>query len=105
MKTTKTLILIVTATLSGAALAQQTPNLDKREAKQQARIDQGVRSGQLHRREAGRLEAREAKLNADEAAAKADGKVTPKERTKLQAEANRDSRRIYRQKRDAQKQN
>lgn len=79
-----------------------TPNLDKREANQQKRIDQGVASGQLTAREANRLDKREAKLAADEAAAKSDGKVTPSERRKLQHEANRDSKAIYKQKHNQQ---
>ena len=39
---------------------------------------------------------------ADEAAAKADGKVTHSERTKLQHEANKDSKAIHRQKHNKQ---
>jgi hypothetical protein len=70
--------------------------LDKREANQQKRIDQGVASGQLTTKETNRLDKREAKLAADEAAAKSDGKVTPVERRKLQREANRDSHAIHR---------
>ncbi|MCM3878427.1 MAG: hypothetical protein NEA02_18660 [Thermoanaerobaculia bacterium] len=88
---------------SGVALAQsnETPNLDKREARQQQRISQGIKSGQLTPAEAANLEAREAKLNADEARAKADGVVTKKERARLQSEANRDSKAIHRKKHNA----
>lgn len=96
---------------SGAVFAQAsapvnpaaTPKLDQRQANQQQRIDQGVASGQLNQREATRLQARENKLAADEAAAKADGKVTRKERARLNHEAHRDSRAIYKQKHDRQK--
>jgi len=106
MNATEIVTLALATLLSGAALAagDQTPNLDKREQRQQQRIAQGVSSGQLTPRETARLEGREAKLNADEARAKSDGKVTPKERARLQREANRDSRHIYRQKHDAQHQ-
>lgn len=100
----KALIVSLTLAIGGAAFAQTaTPNLDKREAKQQARIDQGVASGRLTPKEAARLEKREAKLAANEQAAKADGVVTRKERRRLQRQANRDSAAIYRQKHDAQK--
>ena len=100
--------LIAIATLAvaltiGSFAQDKTPNIDKRERRQSKRIEQGVKSGELNQREAARLEAREAKLHADEAKAKADGKVTPKERAKLQHEANKTSRHIYRQKHDAQK--
>ncbi len=100
----KTLVGALAMTMAaGLAMAQAaTPNLDKREANQQQRIDQGVASGQLNAKETNRLDKREAKLAANEAAAKSDGKVTPAERRKLQREANRDSRAIRRQKHDAQ---
>jgi hypothetical protein len=96
--------------VAGAAMAQTppakdpaaTPGLDKREATQQKRIDQGVASGQLNAKETNRLDKREAKLAADETAAKADGKVTKAERAKLHREANRDSKAIHKQKHDAQ---
>lgn len=102
MKTTKLVALFLATAFSGAALAQSTPRVDRRENRQQKRIEQGERSGRLTNKEAGHLEAHEAKLNADEAAAKADGKVTRKERVKLNREANRNSKRIYKQKHDAQ---
>ena len=89
------------AGLSVASLAK-TPTINKREYKQQERIRQGIRSGELTRREAGRLEAEQAKIKTDEALAKADGKVTPKERTRLNRELNHSSRDIYRQKHDKQ---
>jgi len=79
-----------------------TPGIDKRQANQQKRIEQGVASGQLTKREATRLEKRETKLEADKLAAKADGKVTPQERKQLQKEANRDSKAIHREKHDKQ---
>ena len=108
------LIASLALTLGAAAFAQTTtpapvakdptatPNLDKREANQQKRIDQGVASGQLTAKETNRLDKREAKLAADEASAKSDGKVTQAERRKLQREANRDSKAIHKQKHDKQ---
>ena len=84
-----------------AAQSDQTPNLDKREVRQQQRITNGVASGQLTPAETANLDAREAKLNADEAKAKSDGVVTKKERTHLQREANRDSNAIWRKKHNA----
>ena len=114
----QTLITALVLAASGAAFAQSTPapvpatqvvksptatpNLDQRQANQQKRIEQGVASGQLNRRETIRLEKREGKLEADKLLAKSDGKVTPQERNKLQREANRDSRAIYKQKHDRQ---
>lgn len=95
---------LLTLFFTAGALAQEkTPNLDKREKRQEKRIEQGVKSGELNKRETARLEARESKLRADEAKAKADGKVTTKERAKLQHEANKTSRHNYGQKHDKQK--
>ena len=82
----------------------KTPVLDKKEAHQEKRIEQGVKSGQLTQQEAAKLEADQTKLKADEAAAKADGKVTQKERRELQKEANQDSREIHKMKHNKDKQ-
>jgi hypothetical protein len=79
-----------------------TPNLDQREHNQRARIQQGVRSGELTRPETRRLKRGEIALHRNEAVAKSDGVVTARERARLQAEANNMSRRIYRQKHDPQ---
>ena len=79
-----------------------TPGINNRERRQQKRIRKGVRSGELTKKEAVRLEAQQARTRAAEASAKADGKVTAKERVRLQKRENRTSRTIYRQKHDQQ---
>ena len=79
-----------------------TPGIDKRLDNQEKRIEQGEKSGTLTPREAGRLESREAKTEADLAAAKSDGKVTKDERRDLHQELNHNSRAIHRQKHDRQ---
>ncbi len=97
------LLSVVFLAAAGGAAAQSdsTPNLDKREVRQQQRITNGVASGQLTPAETANVDAREAKLNADEAKAKSDGVVTKKERAHLQREANRDSNAIWRKKHNA----
>lgn len=77
-------------------------NIQQRMQNQERRIQQGVNSGQLTPREAGRLEAREAKIKQDEARMKSDGKLTAKERKKLNKELDNASERIYKQKHDRQ---
>ena len=62
-----------------------------------------MKSGSLTPRETARLEHQEAKVNKDIAKAEADGKVTKKEAAKIEKEQNKESRRIHRQKHDAQK--
>ncbi len=55
-------------------------------------------SGELNAKEAARLDAGQAKVAAAEDKAKADGKVTRKERAKLQHMENKQSRHIAKQK-------
>jgi hypothetical protein len=104
-KLVKAAAMFLVLSFAGAGLAQNTatPRLDKRDQKQENRIQQGEKSGQLTDREAARLEAGQAKVDAKEAAAKADGTVTKKERVKLHTARDHQSKRIYRQKHDGQK--
>ena len=96
-------VLFLAVATAAYAESNQTPGLDKREANQERRIEQGEKSGELTPKETKRLERGEKRLNKHEAMAKADGKVTPAERRRLNREANHMSKRIYRQKHDAQK--
>ena len=89
--------------LSYSASAQTaTPGITARQRSEQARIRQGVRSGELTPAEAARLHAREADIRQDKRAAKADGVVTPGERHEIRKDENQASRAIYRQKHDGQ---
>jgi hypothetical protein len=76
--------------------------INYRERREQQRIGQGIRSGELTRREAERLEAQQARIRVDERFARADGHVGPRERARLDRELDRASRDIYRQKHDGQ---
>jgi hypothetical protein len=99
--------------LGGSAFAQTnaspskdpvaTPRIDQREANQEKRIDQGVTSGQLTKREAARLRAGEDRIARAEARAKADGTVTAKERKHLEKMENAESKKIAHEKHDKQK--
>ena len=98
---------LVTAVLlgaCGAAMAQgpATPQVDQRQANQQQRIDQGVKSGELTNREAARLEKGQERVQKMEDKAKADGKVTAKERARIERAQNKQSRRIAHEKHDRQ---
>ena len=85
------------------AFAQATPNIDKREANQEQRIQQGVKSGELTPREAARLEKGQAKIRRMEAKAKSDGTVTAQERKRIEHQQNVQSRHIAREKHDRQR--
>ena len=74
----------------------------QRDAKQEARINQGVKSGQLTTREAGHVEQGQAHVAHAEASAAANGRVSGAESARVQHAANQQSRKIYRQKHDEQ---
>lgn len=100
---------LVIAALPALAFAQATPatpatpGIDKRQAEQQKRIDQGVKSGELTRREAARLEKGQAKVRRMENKVKADGVVTAKERKQITREQDKQSKRIVHEKHDKQR--
>ena len=103
----QTLIAAAALTLSGVAFAQTptapvTPRVDKMQANQDKRIDQGAATGTLTPAEAARMEATQAKNDAAEARMKADGTVTKKERARLLHRETVSSKKIYRQKHDRQ---
>ena len=98
----KSMLFAALAVIATAPVLAGTPRLDAREFNQRARIHNGVASGELTRPETRRLAAGQVHLRRAEARAKADGEVTRRERAYLQHEANQQSRRIYRQKHDAQ---
>lgn len=75
----------------------------QRNVNQERRIEQGIQSGQLTNREAGRLERGQARVDRTEARSGANGRVGPREQQRVQKAENRQSRRIYREKHDAQK--
>ncbi len=97
------LITVVTAgsTLglaSAASAGTHSPNIDRREARQQGRIYQGVRSGALTPRETYRLERQQANIRNQEARFKSDGNLSRHERSVLQNRLNHSSKAIYRAK-------
>lgn len=100
MKLVKLLLgaAIVLASAVCSFAQEKTPVVDQRQQNQEQRIDRGIKSGQLTRREAARLRAQQRKIRADKAKAKADGKLTARERAKLRREQNRASRAIHRKK-------
>ena len=105
MNTTRpSLILIaLVAMASSSAFAQSAANeFVERNVNQQQRIEQGLQSGQLNTREAGRLEREEGRVERMEANATKDGRVTPNEASRINQAQNRVSNDIYREKHDAQ---
>lgn len=79
-----------------------TPRIDQREANQEKRIEQGVESGQLTKREARRLHRGDQRIDNAEERAKADGVVSHKERKRLRHMQDAESKAIHHQKHDKQ---
>lgn len=91
-------LMIVALVCSLAAAAQagvRDPGVNRRQANQQGRIAQGVRSGELTPGETAVLERKEARLAGLERRLKSDGSLSVEERARLQHELNELSREIY----------
>lgn len=86
-----------------AVAGTRDPGVNQRQHNQQDRIQQGVKSGELTRGEAHRLEGEQRNIRREERAYKADGQLTRAERADLHHDQNRASRDIYQQKHDAQR--
>jgi hypothetical protein len=85
---------------SAPAFAQ---NINKRQARQQHRIAEGIENGSLTPRESAQLERQEARIAALEAKdRRSGGGLSPKERAELNRLLNSESHKIYRQKHDNQ---
>jgi len=90
-----------------SAVAMAGPRgINHREYREQQRINQGIRSGELTRHEAVRLEEGLAKIRTDERFDRmSGGGINRRERAQLNRELNRESRAIYHQKHDGQERN
>ncbi|MEQ1583187.1 MAG: hypothetical protein ABL875_03870 [Candidatus Nitrotoga sp.] len=88
-------ITALTLTFATSSHAVETPKIDNREAKQEQRIDQGIRSGALTPKEEAKLDAGQAKVARMEEKAKADGSVTKHERMRIKHEQNVQDKRIH----------
>lgn len=86
----------------GAQAQTSTPTVDQRQANQKDRIQQGARSGELTRAETANAVQDQRHIRRAERRAKADGKVTKRERARLNHKQNKASRELRRNKHDAQ---
>lgn len=95
--------LIAAAVLPVAAQTTSTPRVDQRQASQEARIQQGVKSGELTPKETAKLDKGQAKVQKVENKAVADGKVTPKESARLERAQNKQGKKIAKKKNNQRK--
>lgn len=86
-----------------AAAAPGDRGIDARQQRQHQRIAEGSRSGDLTRGEAHALRGEQRAIRREEARARADGVVTPRERAGLHRDLDRSSRHIHDERHDAQR--
>jgi hypothetical protein len=98
---TKSAAVLIVLLFTGTAFAH-SPGINKRQHNQQKRIFQGIRSGELTKREVYRLGNEQRRIAKKERIFKADGKLTRRERAILQHDLNHASGHIYREKHDRQ---
>jgi len=99
MKLITQITAAVTIIYSASSMAVM---INERQDNQQARIQQGVVSGELTKRETVRLSKQQIKIQRKEMRFKSDGQFTKKERALVQRDLNRQNKAIYRQKHDQQ---
>ena len=93
--TTATLAVLLAGIVLPAA-AQAGPRMARRQAGQCQRIERGLRCGQLGPREARRLVRGQRHVRRMELRARADGRIGPRERVRLNRALDRQDCRIYR---------
>lgn len=108
---TPTLSLTLAAAAAALSLGAAAPAfadtyeqiINRRQDRQEERIDQGIKSGELTRREAARLERGQNHVNRMENRALADGTISRGEFRRIERAQNVESHRIYYQKHDRQR--
>lgn len=93
---------VVSASYADAPRRTRDPAVNARQHAQHDRIRQGVGSGELTRRETGKLASEQRDIRQIEREYKSDGTLTGAERRDLHQEQNQASRHIYQQKHDVQ---
>ena len=87
--------VIAAGLLNAAAFAQTVQQDQQRDVNQQQRIEQGLQSGQLSTREAGKLEREQQHVDKMEAHDLRNGSISPAEQARLNAAQNKASHDIY----------
>jgi hypothetical protein len=92
--------------VSGAGLAQaytpQGRDIDRRQDRQERRIENGVRDGSLTRGEAARLNGQQNYINGLERSARRDGYISPREAFEIRRAQDAASRQIWAERHDRQ---
>ncbi|MFZ6642182.1 hypothetical protein ACO0LL_20835 [Undibacterium sp. TC4M20W] len=99
---TKFIPLLLAGLLTGSVFAQTVSSDVQRNVNQQTRIEEGLKTGQLTTKEAGKLEREQAAVAHEEHKALKDGKLSQQEKSKLARMQDKASADIYAEKHDAQ---
>lgn len=99
------LSLLAVASPDADATGTRNPKMNARQIKQDKRINQGIRSGELTKKEAVRLQANQSRINYKEQKFKSDGALTAAERARLNNLQDKQNKVIYKQKHDNQDRN
>lgn len=95
----KSLAIVVAASVFAFCATTATAGvIHRRQQRQRARIHQGVQSGRLTSKERTRLNAEQRAIQGERAAALADGRITRPERRAIRHDQNQASRDIRRKK-------
>lgn len=78
--------------------AQETPRVDARQENQKNRIKEGVKSGELTRKETANLIEDKKRIKRMESKAKANGTVSVREKARIENAQDKVSKEIYRKK-------
>lgn len=89
--------------ISMLSLTAEAGRNQNRERKQQSRIHQGVKSGELTRFEAKKLRQGQHKVDALQFKAKQDGEISAQEKWRIEKAQDHQNKKIYQQKHDNQK--
>lgn len=101
MKSFMTTVVLLGALAAPAAMGQR---IEERKERQKARIKEGKESGELTKKEAARIKARERNLNRQIREDRKDGGgLTAAERAKIERRQDNISEDLYKQKHDGQK--
>lgn len=98
----KLISLLVASVLAAPVFAQNSATDVQRNVNQQTRIEDGLKSGQLSTKEAGKLEREQAAVSREEQRALKDGKLSQREKSRIERMQDKASADIYAEKHDAQ---
>jgi uncharacterized membrane protein YebE (DUF533 family) len=103
MTAARTLFIALAALTAIGATSASADETDRRQAMQERRIQDAVRSGEITRRERAGLEAEQARIRQLEARAKADGRVDHREAAEIRRAQNEASRHIKQESTDGER--